>query len=66
MNNPYTLNVCYLENGVPETYATTFAGKNDALVAAREEVKWQATIHATVTHEPSGVEIFDAAGDFIT
>jgi hypothetical protein len=50
---------------VPETHTITFANKNDALVMAREGVKWENTVHATVTHEPSGAEIFDAAGDFI-
>jgi hypothetical protein len=66
MDSPYTLNVCYLDNGTPETYTTTFAGKNEALAAAREEVQWSDTVHATVTHEPSGVEIFDAPGTFVT
>jgi hypothetical protein len=66
INKPFTLNVLYAneEAGIVETLAYTFSHKVQAIAAAREEVKWENTVHATVTHEPTSEDVFDAPGDF--
>jgi hypothetical protein len=64
-SQPYTVNVLRKEGGVVETQTETFEHKGEALALARKEVKWENTIHATVTHEPTGEDIYDREGDFI-
>ena len=57
----YTLNTSYAD---VEIVTQTFVAKADAVAVAREEVKWGDTVHATVTHEPTGEDVFDSPGDF--
>lgn len=59
---PFTLNVLSKSEGC--TYET-FANKSEAIEAAKEECKWEYTIHATVTDERTGIELFDQAGEQI-
>ena len=59
-DQPYTLNVIYADG---EIVTKTFADKADAVREAREEVKWENTVHATVTHEPTGDEGYDGEGE---
>ena len=69
---PYTLNVLFrvpdqagnkaFDATVVETVTTTFATAHEALSTAREEVKWESTVHATVTDERTGEDILDEAG----
>ena len=62
-DNPFTLNVLYKS---PCEIAThTFATARAAIRVAREEVKWRHTVHATVTDERTGKELFDEAGEQI-
>ena len=63
-SRPYTLNVLSIGGGIAETHTKTFGKMETALRAAREEVKWEFTVHATVTNEINGQELFDEAGDF--
>ena len=58
---PYTLNVLYADGEIATKW---FADKADAVNEAREEVKWENTVHATVTHEPTGEEVYDGEGEF--
>ena len=62
---PWTLNICYRDGGDVKTATITFARRAQALQMARDEVVGGSTIHATVTHEPTGTEIFDAPGVFM-
>jgi hypothetical protein len=62
---PYTLNVLSRLIGQAEKTeieTTTFATTHEALATAREEIKWESTLHATVTDERTGEDIFDEAG----
>ena len=59
---PFTLNVLSTNEGVT---TETFALAKDAIDLAKEEVKWESTIQATVTDERSGLDIFDQAGEQI-
>ena len=59
---PFTLNAIYKDG---EISTETFATASEALLNAREEVKWGSTVHVTVTDERSGVDLFDADGDFV-
>ena len=61
-SEPFTLNVLSTNEGVT---TETFALAKDAIDLAKEEVKWESTIHATVTDERSGEDIFDQAGEQI-
>jgi len=61
MTKPYTLNILYTDGKI---ITDTFANKADAMREAREEVEWENTVHATVTHEPTGTELFDEDGYF--
>jgi hypothetical protein len=60
-DKPYTLNIIYTDG---EIVTVTYATMTEAVREAREEVKWESTVHATVAHEPTGGEIYDAPGDF--
>jgi len=53
---PFTLNVLYRDPG--EIITTTYATVEAALKVAREEVEWENTVHASVTDERTGVEVF--------
>tara|TARA_R110002124_G_scaffold244782_4_gene409888 strand:+ start:506 stop:712 length:207 start_codon:yes stop_codon:yes gene_type:complete len=57
---PFTMNVLYANRPI-ET--ETFATKNQAISAAKEESKWEMTVHATVTDERTGKDVFDIAGE---
>ena len=59
---PYTLNVLWLMCTTVNTETSTFATARQALATAREEIKWESTLHATVTDERTGEDIFDEAG----
>jgi hypothetical protein len=71
-NEPYTLNVLFrvpdqtgneaFDTTIVKIATTTFATPREALASAREEVKWESTVHATVTDERTGEDIFDEAG----
>lgn len=61
---PFTLNVLVDDQGVPVVETLAFTSADEAIRAAREEVKWSGTVHVTVTDERTGAELFDQAGDF--
>jgi hypothetical protein len=61
---PYTLNVIYKTDTGTDVETFTYKTELSALKVAREELKWENTIHATITHEPTGKDIFDEKGDF--
>ena len=66
---PYTLNVLYetwtdTQNTGNEIDTFTFVDLASAMRMATEEVKWENTIHATVTDERTGVDHFDCEGDY--
>jgi hypothetical protein len=61
MRKPYTVNTIYRDG---EIEVKTYKSKMRAVAYATEETQWENTVHSTVTHEPSGKDIFDEAGFF--
>jgi hypothetical protein len=61
MTRPFTLNIIYANGKI---VTRTYHGMLTAISAARKAAKRDNTAHATVTHEPTGGEIYNAPGDF--
>jgi len=61
MKKPYTVNTIYRDG---EIVTKTYKNARRAVAYAEEENQWENTVHSTVTHEPSGKDIFDEAGFF--
>ena len=64
---PYTINVLYREvagKGVIKTMTYTHSELRRAMEVSREELKWEGTVHVTLTDDRTGEEIIDRPGDF--
>ncbi len=62
MNKPYTLNVIYRDG---EVSVDTYDSSKEALAVAKEEAKWESTVHVELVYEPSGDILFEADGEFV-
>ena len=56
----FTMNVSYADRNI-ET--ATFTTKYEAIIAAREESKWEMTVNATVVDNRTGKDVFEIAGE---
>lgn len=59
---PFTLNILYDDAAI---LTKCYSNAVSAIQAARVELTQKNTVHATVTNERTGIDLFDCPGEFV-